>query len=470
MRKLVLLGLAVCFTQVLTAQTKVFSQIVGAIKTDLSEITQNRRVVGYVRLVQLEKSSKYEYNYELQIMDENLNDISKAKFTDGNATLRSVSFENDVIAVLLNKDATEGTLYFINLEGKVLESKMIQRKMHTSGVLTNLPGIGFLYHQKSDENMLIAYDSNGKKLWQKRVEEGTYDIAASPKMVGYYNYSKSGDHSLNFINSGDGKSGYKKPMPLKKGLTHNFTGIQVYGDTIFYSGAVTPFNIYGIGMQFKNTKKGFQRSVLAVKAWAPKKESILVNEANWSNGGLTEISKVGSNPENKKESYIFENSVTTSDGTTYFFANNIIRKPRIGNVVATVVTLPLVVPTLLFVGAGYNKYYYTDATIFKLTSNQRFSRITSIEQARSKKYFAKEVVVPGSSRSIIDQDGTAPYFVSGDENKISITNLNSRKTKQIPRKAGKLNSFVYPAKEGHFLLLENNNAAKTSTLSIVPLQ
>ena len=109
MRKLVLLGLAVCFTQVLTAQTKVFSQIVGAIKTDLSEITQNRRVVGYVRLVQLEKSSKYEYNYELQIMDENLNDISKAKFTDGNATLRSVSFESDVIAVLLNKGATEGT-------------------------------------------------------------------------------------------------------------------------------------------------------------------------------------------------------------------------------------------------------------------------------------------------------------------------------------------------------------------------
>ncbi len=124
----------------------------------------------------------------------------------------------------------------------------------------------------------------------------------------------------------------------------------------------------------------------------------------------------------------------------------------------------------LLATAGYNKYYYRDATIFKLSPNNRFSRVTTISQAKSANNFAQEIVMPGNTRNIIDEEGLNAYFVGGDGDNVSITNINTKKTKFIPHSSGNIMSSAYPAKEGHFMLVENNNSTKSVKLSIVPLQ
>lgn len=468
MRKVVFLLLAATLSQSIFAQSKVFNQIAGAIRTDLSEISQNRKVVGYVRLVQLEKTSKDMYNYELNIMDENLNDISTAKFSDAYLGLNDVAFEQDVICVSFVKGTTETALYFINLEGKVIKIQNIESKKTTNGVTKNLPGVGFLFHKRAKDFSLIAYDPNGKYLWEKSLDHEAYNIAATSKMVSYYNFEK--ERSLNFINSADGKSFYSKEFEIGKDFTHQFTGTQVYGDTVYYSGFISPFNKYGKGMQFKNLKKGYQKGVIVVKAWAPNKQSVKITETNWAKDDLSDITKVAGNPENKKENYLFENSVTTSDGTTYFLAENVQRKTRTGLVATTVILSPFIFVPAILASAGYNKYYYADATIFKLTPNNRFSRVTTVSQEKSDKNFAKEIVMPGATRNMINEEGTQAYFVGGDYSNINITNLTTRKTKYIPRKSGNISSSVYPAKEGHYMVVESNSSSKSVKLSVVPLQ
>ena len=468
MRKLIFLLLAVTLSQVITAQSKIFNQIVGAIRTDFSEISQNRKVIGYVRLVQLEKTSKDMYNYELQIMDENLNDISTSKFSDAYLSLNDVAFEQDVLCASFLKGTSETALYFINLEGKVIKIQNIESKRTSKGVTKNLPGIGFVYHKRAKDFSLIAYDATGKKLWEKSLEREAYFLATSPKMVGYYDFSK--EKSINFINSADGKNFYSKELEVNKNFSHQFTGTQVYGDTIYYSGFISPFNVYGKGMQFKNLKKGYQKGLIVIKAWAPNKQGLKINQTNWAEADLSDITKVAGNPENKKENYLFENSVTSSDGTTYFFAENIRRKARVGLIATSVVLAPLVFITPILAVTGYNKYYYTDATIFKLTAGNRFSKISTIEQKKSKKKFAKEFVEPGTTRNIIDEEGLNPYFVGGDFDNVNITNISTKKTRYIPNNAGSISSAVYPAKEGHFMLVETNSSTKSVKLSIVPLQ
>ena len=468
MRKLFFLLLAATLGQAAHAQSKVFNQIAGAIRTDLSEISQNRKVVGYVRLIQLEKASKDVYNYELNIMDENLNDISTAKFSDGYLTLNDVAFEQDIICVSFLKGSTETSLYFVSLEGKVNKIQTIESKLTSKGVTKNLPGVGFVYHKRAKDFSLIAFDPSGKKIWEKSLEREAYNLAATPKMIAYYDFSKA--KSINLINSADGKSFYSKELEVNKNFSHQFTGTQVYGDTIYYSGSISPFNKYGKGMQFKNLKKGYQKGVIVVKAWAPNNQGVKITETSWQQGEISDITKVAGNPDNKKENYLFENSVTSNDGTTYFLAENVMRKPRIGLVASTVILSPFLFISPILASSGYNKYYYTDATIFKLTPNNRFSRVNTVSQKRSSKNFAKEFVSPGYTRNIIDEEGTQPYFVGGDADNINITNISTKKTKYIPRKSANISSSIYPAKEGHFMLVESNSASKSVKLSIVPLQ
>ncbi len=467
MRKLFFLLLVFAVNQTSNAQSKVFNQITGAIRSNLSEITQNRTVVGYLRLVQLEKASKNTYNYELNIMDENLNEISTAKFSDGPLSLNDVAFEQDVICASFYKSATEVSLYFINLEGKVIKSQTIESKNSSKGVTKNLPGVGFLYHKIAKEFSLIAYNVEGKQLWEKSIDREAYYLATTSKMIAYYDFHKT--KSINFLNAADGKNFYSKELEVDANFSHAFTGTQIYGDTIFYSGFISPFNRYGKGMQFKNLKKGYQKGVIVIKAWAPNKQSVKITETKWADADLSDITKVAGNPDNKKENYLFENSVTDKDGNTYFLADNVLRKPRVGLITTTVVLSPLIFFSPLLASAGFNKYYFTDATIFKLTPNNRFSKVTSIPQVRSSKNFAKEFVSTQPTRNIIDQEGVNAYFVSSDSKNVGITNLSTKKTKSIPRYAGNISSTIFPAKEGHFMLVENNNSTKSVKLSIVPL-
>ena len=456
------------------AQSKVFNQITGAIRADLSEITQNRKVVGYLRLVQLEKSDKTTYNYEMQIMDENLNDISTAKFSDEYLDLNDVAFEGDRLCVSFityskvtayTKITNGWKLFFVNLQGDIVKKQTLDNKPMSSTVTRNLPGVGFLFHNKGKEYSLVAYDTAGKRIWQKTLDREAYAIGATPKMVSYYDAKTK---SLNFMNSSDGKNFFSKDLEAPKNISHALPGIQVYEDTIYYSGTLNKNSTADIS--FKEIKQGNQKGLITVKAWAPNKQSIKVSRQLWKDN-LADITPAGGNPENKKEIYQFENAVTTKDGTTYFHATNVQTKVKVGNVVGTVVTMPLLVPPILFIASGYHKFYVTDATVFKISPANKFSRVTTLTQKRSGKFHPATPFYysVNSSRNIVDDEGANAYFIGSDADNYSITNLITKKTKYIPKSSGSISSYIYPAKEGHFMLLEKNSATRSSKLSVVPL-
>jgi hypothetical protein len=454
-----------------SAQSKVFNAITGAIRTDFSEVIQNRKVIGYVRLVQLEKADKNTYNYELNIMDENLNDISTAKFSDGYLNLNDVAFESDVLCVTFTKvsssyNVNSSELYFINLEGKVLKVQTLEGKITVPGSIRNIPGVGFAYHKKGREYSLNVFDTAGQQIWSKPLEREMYYLAATPKMVSYYDLKNK---SLSLMDATTGKNTYHKNLETGKNYVHMFTGVQVYDDTVYYSGFISPYNQYGLNMRYKNLKKGYQKGVVVVKAWGTDSKSMKLNEVKWDEGQVACISKYAANPDNKKESYLFTNSVTTRDGTTYLYAEDIMRKARVGKIVTSVIVAPLIIFTPILATTGYNKYYNANATVFRMSPTKQIIKLVGIEQKPFGNNVGGAVVIPQPTRSIVDEAGMDAYFISGDQENKIITNLNTKKVKYIPVSSGNISATVFPAKEGHYMLVEMNKKTKSTKLAIVAL-
>ncbi|TWV98696.1 DUF6770 family protein [Chitinophaga pinensis] len=90
MKKITLL-LLILSPLLLQAQTKVFKEVHEGISTEFKPIFQNGNLIGYLTFSELERANKDSFNYRIDIMDENLNDLGIVNFKEKKLDLQQVS-------------------------------------------------------------------------------------------------------------------------------------------------------------------------------------------------------------------------------------------------------------------------------------------------------------------------------------------------------------------------------------------
>jgi len=188
------------------AQTKVFKAVTDDMAQDFEPIMQDGNLVGYLVFTQLERASADSFNYRIEIMDENLNDIGSVKFREEKLNLKAVSFDQDVLFLAYVKTNFVGKEFknekefrnfkssckasllsqFLGLNGKILSSistpmniepdfayaPTSNRKVIGNGrlkhniQLRNITGKGFAcFYGDDSKNDLLVFSAAGKLLW-----------------------------------------------------------------------------------------------------------------------------------------------------------------------------------------------------------------------------------------------------------------------------------------------------------------
>src|SRR5579872_6786890 len=94
-----LLLLFVASASTAAAQTKVFKAVTQDMEQEFKVIMQDGKLVGYLTFTQLEKASADSFNYRIDIMDENLNDIGTVDFREQKLNIKGVSFDQDILCL-----------------------------------------------------------------------------------------------------------------------------------------------------------------------------------------------------------------------------------------------------------------------------------------------------------------------------------------------------------------------------------
>lgn len=458
------------------SQSKIFKQVAGAVRTEVNEIVENKSVVGYTSLTQLEKTDKNNFNYELTVMDENLNDLGNIKFNDIDMDLTSVAFEQDVLCITFYKSKAKNnffrsitedftSIYFVDLKGNIINKIEKEAKGYRGIVALNVPQKGFLVYTPA-EHKINMYNIQGKLVWEKHIGEGDAEsISTSKDMVAYYqNKSKTFD----FIDANDGKRSYTFTPTNSDKYNIQVLSSKTIGDKIYFAGSTytkKPIEI------MKQLKRGYNKGVFTIEASGLSKDKIKEKVNLWADGSNDVLNKDASFPENRKEQVIITSSIVDNNGNAYFYGSNFNRSLRVGYTVATVALSPLILPPLYMSILGYNKYYYQNGTIFRLDNKGIFSIYSTIETEKSRKMLPKTYVNwefrPTTGFSNLE--ATENYFISYDKSQHYIFNLNSKKIKSIPRKQSGISTSLFPAKEGHIMVIERDKNEKSTKLSIVAL-
>lgn len=136
LKSALLAGCLLC-TATAWSQSKVFKEVNDEISSQMKIISQDEALIGYLVFSQLEKASKDSFNYQVSIMDENLNDIGKVNFREKNLELQAVSFDQDVLCLAyLKSDLTD--LKSINM--RKIQNAVYADKNAVFTQLVNLQG------------------------------------------------------------------------------------------------------------------------------------------------------------------------------------------------------------------------------------------------------------------------------------------------------------------------------------------
>lgn len=147
MRKLVFLFLAfVLFFNELSAQTNVIDKILSfRIKDAGSMYDQNKNVDGYYFFYEVDKLSKGQREYAIQILDQNLVNVATKSLTDEkNTYLLSSSFNNKEIAfVFLNRKEKQFRILTYNSKGDVSKDINFEIKKKELNWFLQLENMGY---------------------------------------------------------------------------------------------------------------------------------------------------------------------------------------------------------------------------------------------------------------------------------------------------------------------------------------
>jgi hypothetical protein len=503
------------------AQSKVFREVNNEISSQMKLITQDEALIGYLVFTQLEKASKDSFNYQVSIMDENLNDIGKLNFRDKNLELRAVSFEQDILClVYLKSDLSDvkntsmkkirkamdgsNTVYtqLINLKGEILHShsvpvdlevkeelsymrssrsSMIAGRLKQDVDMKNIPGKGFAcFYGDQEKNRLLAFGIDGKELWSATVptaegfnllttkddvyllskkktemKEGGFEVRGydAAKGTAYDTYSlKDNDGRQLRVISFDNDPVSGKPV-LAGNIINKRSGNSISSVTALSHG---PYD-----------------GVFTVYLNGPRRSQIKEVFSYWSDGSKApSISATGRYQDNDAYSRYFT-SIRDYKGNTYFAGPSYVRKPRIGKIITAVILSPLIIVSPLMAAAGFNKAKETDVMVLRQDSAGRLSFTSSIPGNDSRYIPAKAEFgyFPGKAfYRASNSEAKANYIIVDAADKAVVYNVDERKIiRSVPHRSGGTSTYIYPAKEGHIMVVEYNRAEKYTKLSIESL-
>lgn len=497
------------------AQTKIFKEISEDIQSQVSSIIQDDNLVGYLVFTQLEKASEDSFNYSITIMDENLNDIGKVDFREEKLFLQSVSFEEDVLCLAYLKSNKLGNTYrnsrqfrkdvgdaknmifmqFIGLDGKIRNTQSIKTKidieeaMQITGVyakgglkysiqMRNIAGKGFVcFYGDLDQKNLLAYNTKGEQLWHTKVNDdgtGFYLVASGNDaylLLKKADRFQEGGYELLSYDLSEGKSYPKYVLRDKQG--HLLRALKMENDPasgkLFISGNIMKPIRKETANTTKSITKGAFAGVFTINFNGHTKKDIETVYSYWSDGSQSFITPRGYYSDMKVYG-IQSHSFRDFEGNTYFAGSTFKRKPRWGTIVATVVTLPLVLPTMLLLPAACTpKTTVSDLVILKQNSKGALSLYQTVK-GNKVKMTAYSNLEQRRIYSVSNSFTKSEYLVINDVSDIFIYNVNQNKVvRTIPQKDGKIYTSVFPAKEGHIMISEYNKKEKYTRVSIEAL-
>ncbi|MET0636711.1 MAG: hypothetical protein ABWZ25_11845 [Chitinophagaceae bacterium] len=510
MKSTICLSVLLNVTLLSFGQTKVFKEVNEEISTQINMIRQDGSLVGYVAFTQLEKASEDSFNYRISIMDENLNDIGIVNFRQEELRLQAVSFDQDVLCLgyikigkqprlkgrkaRINVKSIDNAvvLQFLGLDGKIIE--MVKNRVGLvvdpltgsqdlahSIQLRNVPNAGFAcFYGEEEKNQLGIYDYRGKQLWQKSTTEkaNAYGLLASADGVYILSKKNNGKNEGGYeVSSYSNKDGAVLNKYIAKDKIENSLKVLQFDldpatGKPFISGNIINKRKGGVLANAASLKKGVYDGVFTVNFNGPKKSDIKEVFTYWNNGSQQIVSSKGRYRHNNSFAS-YHSSFRDAEGNTYFAGSAVIKKPKWGSIFWSVVTAPLVIPPIVIVGAGLNKYKMMDAIVVSQDGKGTLKVNDDIKADHSKFYsgrFPLRMPVNRGINNVYNSNNKTNYLIIYDTKEITIYNVNIKKTlRVIPRKDGSVSTYVFPAKEGHIMVSEYNKKEKTSRYSIESL-
>jgi hypothetical protein len=470
------------------AQTKVFKAVAEDMDQEFESIVQDRKLVGYLMFTQLEKASADSFNYRLNIMDENLNDIGTVNFRDEKLNLKSVSFDQDVLCLAYVKSNFVGKVYrnnkefrkdmdnakswlhtqFLSLDGKIIATNNIKltikpeaqgdptsnRKVIGNGrlgypiQLNNISGKGFACFYGDDAGKsLVVFNDAGKLTWKKKFTEGVSNITmlTSGSEIDFLVKTEVNDEggwevvSYNAVDS----AVYPKVL-LKDKKGNDLKVITFDNDPVtgkpFVAGSI--MNPAKRPVQFptgRDIVQGTYCGVFCIDLAGHTKKDIHTSFTYWNDGSQSFVDKDGYCEETRGYAD-FRNSFRDFHGNTWFAASNIHRHPRWGSITGAVITAPLIFPPIFFMGMGTHKYWNESVTLIELDSSGKMKLGGSIASPSGVHYMASNQAIfmnPRSFYNVSNPDSRDNYLIVDGAKDINIYSVNQKKVaRNVPQKAG----------------------------------
>jgi hypothetical protein len=330
---------------------------------------------------------------------------------------------------------------------------------------------------------LLSFDLSGKELWKKPVEEvQSFNLLTSKNDIFLLQQAKDkydeGGFSLLSYNSLDGVPYEKLNLYDKEGnplKVIGFANDPVTGNP-FISGIILKDRHYRAPYIPKKMAGANYNGVFTIDVSGHTKNDIKQVFSYWTDGSKKPgISKSGY-VKAAKSYPLINNTFRDFNGNTYFSGNEIIKKPKIGSIIAIVVTSPtIMLPIFILAATGTTKCKITDVAILKLEKNGSLNFENEVPCMNSKYYRGVNFYLNNflSDRSFYNVDNVeskTSYMIVDDSKNIMIYNATKKKiVRTVPHKDGKILTNIYPAKEGHIMVVERNKKEKYTKLSIEAL-
>jgi hypothetical protein len=249
MKKFVFFLFMLAFTQAIVAQSISKSDVTQVQLRNAGAIIQNGEVKGYYQFYNLEKQDRKNSNYLLNILDENLKEISAVTIVRPNSYLLVESAFNGDAFGFLFYDYKEKSLELIAYDRNLKETGKVTKELKnkftaaayayiaqgnpaSQAFLAAVPGRGFVYYgikedSKSDYEIEF-YNNSMKKIWASYGPDDDYDFEnsaeafQSEQYVGSLILKRKGlmstdiEFDLLVQTTGDGKSLFKIPLQTSK--------------------------------------------------------------------------------------------------------------------------------------------------------------------------------------------------------------------------------------------------------------
>ncbi len=529
MRKLVLMLLLTIAAITSNAQSKVFKEVSDEIASTVRVLMQDKTLVGYLTFTRLEEVSEDSFSYKITIMDENLNDIGTVSFKEVSLQLHDVSFENDVICLSyfksnflgkqmknrkeLNKLTKEAKFYtllqFMDLTGKIFKTNetIVNTKpdqdLYAPGPysksfvgysslaqpmqIANVQETGFsVFYGDDESNYLSLYNFKGEQIWKKKIakdKQNYFTLFTSKNDV--YLLKRSLSLNASTDNQVTGYNVKDNAETLKYSLKDSKTGnrLQVINfnyDPItkmpYLTGMiVSTSNTVNYSPTAKQLNKGFYKGVFTINFTGSTKKSLVEKFSYWSDESKEPMINAKGRFADTKCYFDGTQAFKDFSGNTYFVGTGVSTKAKVGSIISSIITLPLLIPSMIIASQGFTNYSFNNVMFVKQTPKGTLNveNILNVDKVN--------ITIQNRSEPISYIENKSYYFISNEETKtnfiiiddkknIVIYNLNQKKIiRTVPHKDGNIQTNIFPAKEGHIMVSEYNKKEKYTRVSIESL-